>query len=390
MRARAITLALLSLVACESSESPPAPARTTQSASEPATPAAPPVPPAAAAPKHTLATRGDMKLDAIREARPKLLAGLTKARTLLAQRKPDDALVALEELAELDPSGSVLSIEALRAAGAADKSERRQHWALAAAWLSQADDALLARARAAFGKDGAELPAPAGTKLPDQKDARAACDAIVREVSAGRVVVPLLRSRPSEVRCETDYELSLEGAELTRALSFRVQAKADGELRLGWVGLETPKGVVMHGPVATAWSPSSTGATNDFVVDLQQIDVLPGGSPEVIVRVNELATLPDVARNEVAEIDQSRILFLSLDRGRPAVSKQLLLSRRSQVRAIDPKDRRLPLGWARSKLLGQARAFELKVEWGGPNEIRLSKAAGDMTPPEQGTISLFP
>jgi hypothetical protein len=392
MRAALTTLAVFALaplLACESSEPAPAPVRTQPTASS--VPEPPAAPPAADAPKHRLDDRSELRLDAIREARSTLLAGLVKAKTLLAQRKPAEALATLEQLGELDPSGSVLAIEALKAAVAAEKEERQQHWARAAVSLAGSDEALLARVKGALGKAGDTPPAATpSAKLPEQKDVRAACDAIVRELSAGRIALPLVRTKPAELRCEQDYELPFTGTELRRAVSLRVEGKAGGQLRLGWVGLETPKGLVLHGPVATSWSPESTGATNDFEIDLQQIDVLPGGSPEVVVRVSERSTLPDIARNEVAEIDRTRVRFLSLDRGRPAVSKELLLSRRARARPIDPKDRRMPAGWARSQKLGAERAFELKVEWGGANEIRLSKASGNEDPPEQGTISLFP
>jgi hypothetical protein len=127
-----------------------------------------------------------------------------------------------------------------------------------------------------------------------------------------------------------------------------------------------------------------------FVVDLQHVDVLSGGAPEIVVKIMERHTALDVALNEVSKLDRTRVVLITLDRGKPQASRELLLARKSVREALDPKDKAPLAGFARPKDLGKSSDYEMKVAWGLPNEIRLSKASGDAKPRDEGTITLFP
>src|SRR3970282_1961547 len=128
---------------------------------------------------------------------------------------------------------------------------------------------------------------------------------------------------------------------LDKASALRVTSAA-GTLVMAWVGRHTPSGGKVYGPVDWAVSPREYRLINDFTVDLQKVDVLHGGGPEVVVKLDERRTLADVALNELVELEQTRVFILSLDRGQLEASRAFVLSRTEGPKPLAPKDKRLP------------------------------------------------
>src|SRR5262249_35621499 len=100
-----------------------------------------------------------------------------------------------------------------------------------------------------------------------------------------------------------------------------------------------PRPPALGGPPAPARRPP-LGATSDVLVDLQQIDVRPGGSPEVIVKTMSARVVPDVALNEVMSAEDTHIVFLSFDKGTLEASREIALAGRLGREALEPGDKR--------------------------------------------------
>ena len=195
---------------------------------------------------------------------------------------------------------------------------------------------------------------------------------------------------PGDLLCAAEYTLELGDKELDGAVAVRFQSKGKvGTDLLGWVALRTPKGLLLEGPVESLFSPTAYGLTNDFALDLQHVDVLPGGSPEVVVRVDERRTMVDVALDEQVQLEDAHVVLLSLDRGKLERTRKVMLSHRSLRDRVDAKDTRLPAKYTHSKLLGTGSEYQMRVAWGGPNQMTLTRFLGNAAPPDQGTITLF-
>lgn len=343
----------------------------------------PPAPP----PRHKLARRGTIDAKAAEGARDKVLHALARARVLAAQKKPKQALAALSAVWPLDPSGAVLALEASREAGAAGARK----WALRFAWLAVdnavGDRALEKKAQAALDKAGGpDKPASLGGPF---KTPAEACAAITAALRSGKVALPSGQAA-GNVHCAAEYTMKLGAKKLQGAVALRVESRGKlGTDLLGWVALETPKGLLVEGPVEKLLAPSVYGLTNDYTLDLQHVDALPGGSPEVVARVDERRTLVDVALGEKTQVDDAHVVLITTDRGKPELSKRLMLSSKVLRNRLDPKDHRLPAGFHHSKLLGKGQEYRMKVSWSGANSITLTRFLGNATPPDQGVIKLF-
>jgi hypothetical protein len=224
-----------------------------------------------------------------------------------------------------------------------------------------------------------------------------ACSVIEAELRSGHVALRSAnRSEGPTVACSEDYSLDLERSSgLRRATALRVDV---GSLdRLAWVLLEmgTPGApeLALWGPCAAAVVSKIDGAANDVVTDLQPIDVLPGGSPEVVVKMMSLRTEPDLALNELLEVDETRAVLLTTDRGQVESSRELSIASRIVRRMLAPKDRTTLSGYPASAALGEVTSHQMKVAWGRPNTIVLTKTEGVGPPPPvdtEGEITLFP
>jgi hypothetical protein len=386
MRVGTITGAVLLCAGCtcESSKStPPAPGPPELPVS--VAPPAPPAPPTRG--QTSLATRTELAED-VGQQRKAVVAAIAKSSAALARKKPAEAVDALSAAHEHDPTGAALAVETLRAT---PDDASRQRWALAARAFGHTDGRVLGRVEKVWGKGEArppELLSPAA--LPAVKNLLEACRAVEARVKKGEV--PLVApAAGSGLHCEQASSLAVGHEKLARATALRVDSTGESlDQAIGWVALETPSGIVPFGPVAYAISSKTQGAVSDFVIDVQQIDVLPGGAPEVVLRILELFTAVDVALGEVSKLDRTRVLMLTLDRAEPLASRQLILAERAVREALDPTDRSKPPGWPPAADLGKVSEFEMKVEWGRANEIRLSKTSGNATPPAEGSILLFP
>ena len=353
-------------------------------------PAAPSASPSVATPapeppeRRTLAERQAPNTEAMVSARKKVLESLTQAKTLGQQKKGAEALSLVTESRSLDPLGSVLAVEASRAASLAGDA------ALATAWARRALDGAPPKAifEAALKILDRPAPEPSGTELGSFASIQAACAALEERVHADKPQ-PLGYGPVASAKCEVEYELDLASPTLAQASALRVTS-ADKSVVMAYVGMQTPAGIKVYGPVGSVYLPPDYKLVNDFIVDLQRVDVIPAGGPEVVVKVDERRTLADLALNELAEVEQSRVVILTLDRGKLEASREFLLSRTERRRLIDPKDRRLPVGWKQSPDLGKDASYSMAVAWTGPNEITLSKGTGSAEPRDSGRIVLFP
>lgn len=354
----------------------PAPSTSTSVAAKPPPP-----------PRHRLAARGSVDAKSVASARGKVLGALTKARALGAQKKSKQALAALVALWPLDSSGAVLALETSREALAAGDKQQAKRFARLAVDNAVGDAALAKKAQAALDKAAAEDKAPSlGGPFKTSGDA---CNAITKALRAGKVELPS-GQLAGNLHCAAEYTMKLGAKKLHGAIALRVASKGKaGTDLLGWVALETPKGLELVGPVEKLFAPSVYGLTNDYTLDLQHVDVLPGGSPEVVARVDERRTLVDVALDEKTEIDDAHVVLITTDRGKPELSKRLMLSSKVLRTRVDPKDHRLPAGFRHSRLLGKGSEYRMKVAWSGANQITLTRFLGNATPPEQGVIKLF-
>ncbi len=381
-RIAAASLVVALLAGCKAGKQHHSQAKPAPSASI-ATAAPKPPPP----PRHKLLTRGSIDEKAVEAARTKVLKALTQARTLDAQKKTKEALDALTAVWPLDPSGAVLAIEASREALDAGDKAQALRFARLAVDNAVGNPALEKKAQAALDKAGGPAePAALGGPFKTTRDA---CAAITAALRSGKVALP--SGQPAgNLHCAAEYRMKLGAKKLQGAVALRVESKGKlGTDLLGWVALETPNGLVLEGPVEKLFAPSAYGLTNDYALDLQHIDVLPGGSPEVVARVDERRTLVDVALNEKTAVDDAHVVLITTDRGKPELSRRLMLSSKILRTRVDRKDHRLPVGFRHSKLLGKGDEYQMKVAWSGANSITLTRFLGNATPPAQGVIKLF-
>jgi hypothetical protein len=409
---------------CSSCEpdSPRATASATASAASaaPSVAPGPPEPP----PRRNLPARSSID-EKLLDKRQDLLDRLEDARKL---EDPVARLSALKELLMVDTGGSVVSLAASRAFLENGDPEEAARTARRAVYGAVRRPGLLADARAALGaaleKSGNSSAAHiAYSRALDEnkqhKEAAAglervklAVDASTPPLGAGQATweriagvdeacrmlkgvvlggkVPLLSSTPKtldKLDCAIDGGLVIGNPALDRAYAFRLDAAGVGTDRLLWIGLETSTGFFVYGPVARALIPDVAGATNDVIADLQQIQVLPGGAPEVVVKIGELRTVPDLALGEVLELDETRALLVTVD-DKQRASKAVVLSTSSVRKALGPKPAKLPHGIPRVAL-GKVEGYQMKVAWSGRNAMTLTKASGNQKPEQEGLIELF-
>jgi hypothetical protein len=302
--------------------------------------------------------------------RERVVAAVEGARALADGGDARKALELLRSVRPLDPVGAVLALEICRAARAAhDETE-----ALTSCEVARVGAALAPSLEEAT-RTGEHVPAP---EVRGPLSARQPCDAVA-DARDGASDAGAQRS------CWPDLRLELGAGRLRAATALRIETPGAVE---GWVVLEGAAGEAhVFGPVASVARPN--GLANDVVLDLQRIDVRPGGSAELVVRCVERRTLPDLALGEVLELDETRATFLSLDTGRVEVSRTLLLSRAVVRRALDGLEGAPPRGYVRSPDLGRARSHEVQVSWGAPNTITLTRSGGTDPPPDVGTLQLF-
>jgi hypothetical protein len=268
--------------------------------------------------------------------------------------------------------------------------------------LAQPVGARVAYEAAALAEPGRGAVREALKRLGDEKALREAlpdvvassiaeaCSKVEAMVSAG--TLPLeegLLGGAKVTGCTEDFVLSTGAAALPRAIALRVDlAATTARGRAMWVALDVGSGLRLAGPVAAVSGPLEGEAVNDVIVELQQIDVLPGGAPEVVVKISERRTLPDVALAEVTELDETRAVLLTVDRGGVQASRSMTLSHRARRVALGGKVERLPKGFGAAR--PASSEFEMKVAWGAPNAMVLSKVSGGGKPPVEGEIVLFP
>ena len=156
-----------------------------------------------------------------------------------------------------------------------------------------------------------------------------------------------------------------------------------------WVGFEGAAGLRLVGPLARAWAPPGADWANDVVGDLQRIDVLRGGSPELIVKLRERHTLADVALNEVLELDRTRVLIFTLDRGGLVSSPELGLELARARHTLDAEAKAMPRAYEPLPRPGQSAGYRMRVSWGGPDSITLTRIGGDAPARREGVITLF-
>jgi hypothetical protein len=370
-------------VACDSSHPSAATSASVVAPKAPASAAPEPAPPTSA--HAELDARGLVPNDATK-GRKAVLAALVKAKTLLAQKKAKAALDALTAVRSDDPTGAALAALAAQAAKAAEDVSAATTWTLAASVFAQGDERI-AKSLAATWAPGEAPSGPVPGKVLSAKDLMDGCEK-VRDAARR---LPLAYPVDSKLTCVQERTLEVGQPKLESVTGLRVDSSA-GDVRqsLGWIALKVESETLLYGPVAYRVSLPERGATSDFVIDLQQVDVLSGGAPEIVVRIMERETSLDVALNELAKRDRTRVVLLSVDRGSVVASRELTLADTHGRDAIDTKDRATAPGWPRAKGLGKSTGFELKVAWGLPNEIRLTKQSGDATPPVDGTVTLFP
>jgi hypothetical protein len=336
-----------------------------------------------------------VQVQAVKDARTKVLGALEAAA---ATTDPKAALSALAEVRKLDPTGAVLGTRLAESTLASGDNNEAIRWANevlgqpsnSQAALKAAED-VVAKATKAGGTAPA-APAATEPKAGPYDSLDAACKAITMAIS-GATGPGLSRylGTVKDVTCEPDATLEVKQDNLKQAVPLRIAVKGEnGSQLLGWVAIETAKGWLLHGPVQNAFAPGSYGVSNDYAIALERAEVLPGGSSEIVVRVVERFTLLDLALNEATEVDQTRVVILTLDREGVVESKPFVLSRSQKRSVIDTGEAALPKGWKPSKGLGKTEEFALKVQWSIPNGIRLEKGEGDLKPPFVGNITLFP
>jgi hypothetical protein len=338
------------------------------------------------------------------EKRADVIAGLNAARDGLAKNDGKAALSALAPLGSSDPVGGALALFVARASLAGGDAEAALRAASRAVTAGRGRADLVAQAGSVVAaareklsrpksaaQDGASALAPVSAELhADVIDQ--ACPAIEAAVRAGKVDLPSLGATDiAEFTCATDMTLDVGVPALRRAYALRADVSgAQGSDRLLWVALEGAKGRSLYGPVASVFGRNVPGALNDVVLDLQKIDVLQGGAPEVVVKIIERRTLPDVALNEIAELDEIRAIILTTDRGGVVASREVVLSSRASRVRIDPASKRIPRGFSPAAEGAHVEDYSMKVTWGGPNSMTLTKVSGNAKPLIEGEIQLFP
>lgn len=397
-------------------------------ASVSAAPSVEPPPPPIAPTRRSLERREELEPAPWVEGRAALLEAVEATGAALAGEEPKSALEIIAPHAKAAPLGSVVQLLLSRAAmeqGDAARSARAARRALygavgrsdlmADAWsaLGTAEQAAGHRAEALAAHQAAlalepkrgeskrrveSLLADAGAVGPvkeesalatfSAKDAHAVCAAI--EAHLKEPATPLVTAEAGKVDCAPDALLELGTPKLDRAIAFRVDLPGTPSTRLVYVALESAEGVTVTPPLAVVYDLDETGVVNDVIVDLQRIDVLRGGTPEIVVKMTERRTVPDAVLNEVLELERTRVVLLTVDRGRLEASQELYLSESVLRRALDPSDKKIPKGYARLRGLGKAAAYRMKVAWSGPNAITLTRATGDAKPRGEGVIQLFP
>ncbi len=398
-------LAALSVCGCDSCSKPKTGAAdaapSASSAPAPSASIAAPAPPI-----RQLADRTPLDPKALLGGRADELKAIEAAR---AATKADAATKALGDLLSLRPkdlTGGLLALETSHAARKAGDAEQAIKSALIATRFSVGNAKLYKAAldalKAAVAKGGVEpaplatadgVPAISATAIGPMPTISGICDAVLKKLRGGEVRLLAAAADASlPVTCDQDYALELGHAELRRAVSLKVDVTpkepAGARERLIWVALETAKGVLGWGPVAQVLTPAS-GVENDVVADLQHVDVVPGGAPELVVKVMDRRTETDVALNEVAKQEQSWVVMLTLDGARLKASKQLVLDSRIVREPIDAADKKPAPGGLRAAAYGKPADYQMKVSWSGPNSITLTKASGNATPFVEGEIKLF-
>jgi hypothetical protein len=354
-------------------------------------PAPEPPPPEPAPERRILAPRSEQKAEDLLADRDRLLEAhqaTKRARAAGDAERARELLASALESAPLAASLQVLEGQAALAAKdatgahraariATHGSEGRDDLDTEARWIL---DAAL-EAMQATASDAGSVTEARGATVFTAGDLDSACEAIRAHVS---------ESVGGVFECAMDALLDLEAPPLLRAAAFRVDLGKSPSERQLYVALERAEEVTILGPVASVFSHDAKGLVNDVIVDLQRIDVLRGGTPEIVVKLSERRTVPDPVLNEVLELDRTTVVLLTLDRGHLEASRPLRLEESIVRRAIDPKARKVPTGHRPLRTLGVPSAFRMKVAWSRPGEITLSKISGNADPPDEGAIELFP
>lgn len=414
-------LSALSACTCDRKRASPA------ASSEKPPPSAPP--PASASPleRRVLLERDSVDGAAMEKVHSDVVAKLDAARDLLGKNEARRALDDLKTLRAEDPLGGALNVTLARTAleagepALAERAARlaalasigskaladaelvrgqaldklgRPADAAAAFTLALAADSKRSRAKTELERLRKSLPAgPIASAVPAEEapivGRTETCTRLENAARAGKG--ELGTETVAEIKsatCNVDFSLDVGAQTLAAAHAFKVDVDtAEGLERSIWVGLETAQGVKLFGPVVRVVGFGVPGAVNDAVVDLQKIDILPGGSPEVVVKVVERRTFPDAALGEAAELDETRAMLLTVDRGPVQASREFVLSSDARRERIGEKMRDLPRGFTTSP--PYRSNYDVKVGWGSSNEIMLTKVGGNGKPRVEGSITLF-
>lgn len=392
-----------------------------------------PAPSASAAPlppeRRSVAERTALDAKTLLEKHSDLVSSLNRGREALGKGDAKEALELLLPLRAEDPLGAAVAITVARSAVAAGNFAVGAGAARVATVSAKRRDKLATEAQVLLGEaleklgrpgdairayEGAvaiqssaparaaltrlrktEASEPLGAASPSSErrveSAEQACTTIQADIRAGKVDLAFSPERTEDVTCATDFTLDVKATSLRRALALRADVRTKvGTERAIWVALEDEKGLLLYGPVASVFGAPSGDVTNDVVVDLQQIDVLSGGSPEIVVKITEARTLPDIALAEALTTDVTRAVLLTVDRGGVQASREVVLSSRVVRDHLGPKTLPLPRGFDAVSGLGKSADFSMKVAWSGPNSMTLTKVSGSVKPLTEGVITLFP
>jgi hypothetical protein len=374
--------------------------------------------------------RAELDAKVLLEKRSELVEKLNRGREALGKGDGKEALDLLLPLRTEDPLGAAVAITVARAAVASGNFALGASAARVATTSAKRRDKVAVEAQLVLGEaleklarpgyairayEGAiaiqssapartalarlrktEASEPLGAASPSSErrieSAEQACTAIEADIKAGKVDLAFPPERAEdEIACATDFTLDVKASGLKRALTLRADVRTKvGVERAIWVALEDEKSLLLHGPVASVFGAPGGQATNDVVVDLQQIDVLLGGAPEIVLKITEARTLPDIALAEVLNADVTRAVLLTLDRGGVQASREVVLSSRVVRDHLGPKALPLPRGFESASGLGKSVDFSMKVAWSGPNSMTLTKVSGSVKPLTEGVITLFP
>ncbi|MBN2196301.1 MAG: hypothetical protein JW751_26040 [Polyangiaceae bacterium] len=344
-----------------------------------------------------LPARRAPSVEPAREHRVEVLKAIDLGRRLAADGHPREALVVLAKAIPFDPTGGLLAVELARAALAARDQRRTRDWAERARRHAHHNPSVLAAATEILRATGAASPPSSEEDAPWEAETMgpypsedAGCSALVEQINLGKSpALGLGRAEMERVDCVAGTRRAVRDAGLKTAAELRVLIREGGRTEASWIALGTPRGVFVHGPVARVHSPAQQDLDNAYLVRLDPVDVLAGGARELAVGVEERTSYVDVAANELLDVDRTRLLVLTLDRGGVTSSPSITTFELAVARAVDPEAiAELPSGYAHSPCWQAPERRQFRLRW-GDNEVELSATAGSAGTDSEQRVRLF-